>query len=166
MLAMPYIQPDDSIFIAACDNSFLYDKEKYNTLSNDTTVDAVVWTFTQDTLLEVNPKSWGWIRLADDSSTIKDVSIKVPVSDAPYNDHAIVASFFFRRAQDFIDAYAMMTEENFRINNEFYVDAIPLFLNKLGKRSIIFDVDLYVGWGKPSDLYMYQLKEQEHNVKK
>jgi len=59
-----------------------------------------------------------------------------------------------------------MVKENFRINNEFYVDAMPIFLNKLGKKSVIFDVDLYVGWGSPSDLKDYEKIENSNTVEK
>jgi hypothetical protein len=29
---------------------------------------------------------------------------------------------------------------------------------------VIFDVDLYVGWGKPSDLHLYELREYQYRV--
>jgi dTDP-glucose pyrophosphorylase len=159
MLAMPHVDPNDSVFIAACDNSFLYNHAEYEKLVNDTSVDSIVWTFTKDKLLEISPKSWGWIKLESDGVTIDDMSVKIPVSDTPFNDHAVVATFYFRKAQDFIDAYNLMVKENYRINNEFYVDSLPIFLKKLQKKSVIFDVDLYVGWGKPSDLYLYEYNE-------
>lgn len=164
MLAMEHVSPDDSIFIAACDNAFVYDKEKYATLVADQSIDAVVWTFTDDPLLEASPKSWGWIKLEQDGVTIDTMSVKIPVSEDPRHDHAVVATFFFKRAKDFIDAFAIMKEEDYKINNEFYVDSMPIFLKKLGKKSVIFDVDLYVGWGKPSDLYDYELKEYLNTI--
>jgi dTDP-glucose pyrophosphorylase len=166
MLAMPHVKPDDSIFIAACDNSFLYNHEQYNALIADQTNDAIVWTFTKDPLLTISPKSWGWIRLEADGVTIDDMSVKVPVSETPFNDHAVVATFWFRKAQDFIDAYDLMVKENYRINNEFYVDSLPIFFKKLSKKSVIFDVDLYVGWGKPSDLYLFEYNEYLNSVGK
>ena len=166
MLAMPYIKPHDSVFIAACDNAFVYDKEKYAALVADQSVDAIVWTFTNDPLLEISPKSWGWIKLESDGITIDTMSVKIPVSENPRNDHAVVATFFFRNAQDFIDAFLIMKEEGYKINNEFYVDSMPIFLKKLHKKSVIFDVDLYVGWGKPSDLYDYELKEYLFSIGK
>lgn len=159
MLAMPYCDSNEELFIAACDNSFVYDKEKYQKLKNNPEIDAIVWTFTKDELLINHPKSWGWVKLEDDGKTIADMSVKVPVSDNSYNDHAVVATFYFKRAQDFQDAYNLMVKENYRINNEFYVDSMPIFLKKLGKKSVIFDVDLYIGWGKPADLYQYDEKE-------
>lgn len=159
MLAMPHLDRDEEVFIAACDNSFLYDKKKYENLKNDEKTDCVVWTFTKDELLSANPKAWGWIKLAEDGETIADMSVKIPVSEDPFSDHAVVATFYFKKAGDFIDAYDLMVKENYRINNEFYIDSLPIFMKKLGKNSIIFDVDLYVGWGKPQDLYLYEEKE-------
>jgi dTDP-glucose pyrophosphorylase len=164
MLAMSYVDKNDSLFIAACDNAFVYDKKKYASLLTDVSIDAIVWTFTEDSLLEVSPKSWGWIKLENDGVTINTVSVKVPVSENPRHDHAVVATFFFRRAQDFMDAFAIMKEEDYKINNEFYIDSMPIFLKKLNKKSVIFDVDLYIGWGKPSDLYDYELKEYMNSV--
>lgn len=156
MLAMPYLDPDEPMFIASCDNSFLFDKAKFEELTNDPQIDAIVWTFTKNKLLSDSPKSWGWCVLADDGITINDMSVKIPVSGTPYDDHAVVATFYFKRAGDFKKAYELMVKENFRINNEFYVDSLPIFYNKLDLRSVIFDVDLYVGWGKPRDLDEYK----------
>ncbi len=166
MLAMSHVKPEDSLFIAACDNAFVYDVKKYEALIADKTVDAIVWTFTDDPLLEISPKSWGWIKLHKDEITIDTMSVKVPVSETPRFDHAVVATFFFRRAQDFVDAFHIMEKENYKINNEYYVDSMPIFLKKLGKKSVIFDVDLYVGWGKPADLYDYELKEYLFSIGK
>lgn len=155
-LALPHLDPEESVFIAACDNSFLYNKDTYASLVNDATVDAIVWTFTNHPSLSKKPESWGWTRLEDDGLTIKEVSVKVPISDTPFNDHAVVGAFYFRRSADFKAAYKLMVADNHRINGEFYVDSMPYFYKKLNKRSVIFDVDLYVGWGKPEDLYLYQ----------
>lgn len=159
MLAMPHLDPNDELFIAACDNSFVYNAAAYDQLKANPAVDAIIWTFTKNRLLTEKPTAWGWVKLAADQLTIDDMSVKVPVSADPFNDHAVVATFYFKRASDFQAAYDLMLKENFRINNEFYVDSMPIFYKKLGKRSVLFDVDLYVGWGKPQDLYQYQLWE-------
>ncbi len=159
MLAEPYLDPDEPLFIAACDNGYAYDKEKYERLCNDPDVDSVFWTFTERETLRRNPSAWGWCVLESDEITIRDMSVKIPVSNNPYEDHAIVASFFFKRAKDFINAVNLMIKDNYRIKNEFYVDAVPIFMKKLGKRCVIFDVDYYFGWGAPKDLYDYQKLE-------
>lgn len=155
-LALPHLKPNEPMFVAACDNSFLYDREKFESLKNDPGVDSLVWTFTKHHSLRAKPEAWGWAQLEEDGLTIRDMSVKVPVSDIPFNDHAVVATFYFKRAGDFAAAYQKMVERNYRINGEFYIDAMPIFLKELGKKSVVFDVDLYVGWGKPEDLYLYQ----------
>jgi NDP-sugar pyrophosphorylase family protein len=159
MLARPYLKPDDEVFIAACDNTFVYDHTRYETLLVDPTVDSIVWTFTERESLRESPKSYGWIKLDPDGQTIDDMSVKVPVSDDPYHDHAVVATFYFRRASDLEEAYDLMVKENYRINNEFYADSLPIFMKKLGKKSVIFDVELCVLWGRPAELYLYDQNE-------
>lgn len=159
MLALPHLGPEESMFITACDNSFLYNREKHQKLINDPTVDAIIWTFTKNKLLSAKPEAWGWVKVAGDGQTIEDMSVKIPVSDTPFNDHAVVATFYFKRAKEFKEAYELMVKENYCIKNEFYVDSIPILYKKLGKKSVIFDVDLYVGWGKPQDLYEYEMWE-------
>ena len=144
LLAMPHLDPDEAMFVAACDNSFLYNKEKYLELVNNPKIDSILWTFTKNKLLVQKPEAWGWVVVDNDGITIKDMSVKVPVSDDPFNDHAVVATFYFKMSKDFEEAYNLMVKENYRINNEFYVDSMPIFYNKLGKRTVIFDVDLYV----------------------
>lgn len=163
MLAEPYLNPEEDILIAACDNAYLYNKEEYEILCKE--ADCVVWTFSKRDVLRKNPNEYGWVKL--DGSIIKDVSVKKQVSNDPYNDHAIVATFYFKRAKDFIDSVNLMIKNDYKINGEFFIDAVPIFLNKLGKKSTIFDVDLYVGWGKPSDLYEYQKWEYfcKNNIK-
>ena len=159
LLAEKYLDQNEELLIASCDNGFLYDKEKFEELKKREDINCIVWTFTQRETLKRNPNAWGWCKLEEDKETIKDMSIKVPISNNPYNDHAVVATFYFKKAKDFIDASKSMISKNYRINNEFYVDAIPKFLEKINKKSIIFDVGLYVGWGKPDDLHDYERME-------
>lgn len=166
LLGLEGVAENEEIFITACDNSFLYNEETFTALRAREDVDCIVWTFTKDELLTAKPEAWGWIKLADDGEEIADMSVKIPVSDDPFNDHAVVATFWFKRAEDFRAAYALMVEENHRINNEFYVDSMPIFMKKLGKKSVIFPVDLYVGWGKPADLHLFDLRELEYNVQR
>jgi hypothetical protein len=48
-----------------------------------------------------------------------------------------------------------MIEKDIRINGEFYADTIPLALNMMGKKTGIFEIDKYIGWGTPMDLRRY-----------
>lgn len=159
LLAREYIQPDDQLLIAGCDNGYVFDKKKYEALLADPTVDAVVWTFTERETLRRKPEAWGWHVLESDGRTIERVQVKIPVSNDPFHDHAVVATFTFKRAADFFAAADAMIARGDKTKNEYYVDSIPNYLREMGKRSVIFDVDLYVGWGKPDDLHEYEYIE-------
>lgn len=159
MEAVIGLADNDEVFIAACDNSFMYNKDKFEKLRQDKTVDAMVWTFTDNILLQEKPEAWGWTKINSDGRTIDDMSVKVPVSDNPMSDHAVIGAFYFKRAGDFKTAYDLMVKQDCRINNEFYVDSMPIFYKQMGKRSVIFDIDLYVGWGKPRDYHYYELRD-------
>ncbi len=159
LLARNLIKEEDSLFIGACDVGYLYDKNKYASLLKDKAVDCIFWTFTQREMLREKPASYGWYKTEDDGRTIKEVSVKKPISKDPYRDHAVVSSFYFRRAGDFFSGIDLMIRKNHRINNEYYLDALPVYMKELGKRSVIFDVDLFVCWGDPKSVYEYQRAE-------
>jgi NDP-sugar pyrophosphorylase family protein len=167
MLAEPHLDPDEEVLIAACDHGILYDSSEFQNLRSRDDVDAIVWTFTEQQALAQSPESWGWCVLNDDERTIVDVSVKSPISEDPYHDHAITGAFYFDRATDFLEAAESMIDANHRINDEFYVDPVPVFLRRMDKRSVIFDVDLYISWGTPRDLYRYEEMEYlcEHDAK-
>ena len=156
MLAKDFLDPEEELFIGACDHSFLYNEEKFQELKNNPDINAIFLTFTKKELLRKTPRDFGWFRLEEDNETISDISIKIPVSEDPFNDHAVTGSFYFKKAKYFMESVNLMIQENYRINNEFYIDSLPIFLRKLDKKSVIFDVDLYVTWGKPDELHEYE----------
>lgn len=160
LLAWDMIDPNDTLLVGSCDNGYLFNDDVYNKLCADKTVDAVVWTFTKRNALRDSPASWGWCALESDGLTIKEVKVKIPVTADPYNDHAVTATFLFKKAADFFAGAEMLMASGEKVNGEFYVDALPNFLKKMGKRSVIFDVDLYVGWGRPEDLSEYEAIEK------
>ncbi|WP_435144742.1 NTP transferase domain-containing protein [Halobaculum sp. P14] len=156
MLAEPHLDPDEDVLIAACDHGLQYDEREYRELRSREDVDAVVWTFTEQRALEQHPESWGWCAVREDGETVDSVSVKTPISSSPYDDHAVTGAFYFDRAEDFIEAATSMVEADHRVNGEFYADTLPVFLNRMGKRSVVFDVDLYISWGTPDNLYRYE----------
>ena len=151
-----YFDSDEEVFIAGCDNGYVFDEEKYEQLKQDTSNDCILWTFTKDKRLTDNPKAWGYTVLAEDGKTIKDMSVKIPVTDNPFNDHAVTATFYLKSAKLLYEAIRLMVEKEIKTNNEFYLDNLPVVLNMLSKKSVIFDVNLYVGWGTPAELHYFE----------
>lgn len=155
LLAAPYLKKSQALLIGACDNGMVYDSEKWKKVTKDKSVDGLAITFRNNVNVERNPNAWGWVAVGEDGVTIKKVSVKVPVSDDPINDHAIVGAFWFRKAEHFLAAADDMIKKDQRINNEFYVDQLVNNAIGLGLNMQVFEVDKYIGWGTPNDLKTY-----------
>ncbi|MCM1386915.1 MAG: hypothetical protein NC231_06285 [Bacillus sp. (in: Bacteria)] len=153
MLAEEYLNPEEPLLIAGCDNGMDIDEKKYEALKKE--CDCIVFTYRHNESVLVNPNAYGWM-IADGQGNITGTSIKKAISDTPMEDPAVVATFWFKKAKIFIEATKKMIAENDRINQEFYVDQTIKHVLELGYSAKIFDIDRYVGWGTPDDYEAYQ----------
>lgn len=143
-------EDDRPLLIGACDNGMIYQSDKWNTLVNNQSVDAVIWSFKGHPGAKEKPEMYGWIK-TDESDTVIGMSVKVPISDTPENDHAVVGSFYFKNAGVFNAGLERLIKNNNRVNNEYYVDSLMGELVELGYTVKVFQVDHYIGWGTPAD---------------
>jgi len=146
---------ESALLIGACDNGMQWDAEEYQSLLDDKKVDAIVWSFRRHPSSERNPQMYGWIKV-DKHNNVLGVSVKKQISDDPYNDHAIVGTFYFRKARYFIDALSQMYQKNITVNSEFYVDSCINELICMGLKVKVFEVTDYICWGTPDDLKTFQ----------
>lgn len=153
LLAKDFIDNDDELLIAGCDNGMEFDGEKFNALRK--TADVLVFTYRHNPAVLKNPDAYGWM-IADSGDNVVGTSIKKAISDNPMNDHAVVATFWFRRGKIFVEAAEKMIAENDRINNEFYVDQAIRHVLELGGKAKVFEIERYIGWGVPADYELYQ----------
>lgn len=153
--AEEYIPDGEDILISSCDMGYLYDKKKFEKLK-ESEYDCILWTFTKDRKILANPKAWGYVVLENDEKTVKNISLKVPISENPFNDHAIVSTFWIRSKQLLYQAIKIMIRHEIKTNNEFYLDNLPISFNILNRKSCIFDVDLIISWGTPQDLHKFE----------
>ena len=138
-----------SLLIAATDNGMIYNKVKYQELIEDESVDAIIFTFKNHISSKNNPQMYGWVKTENNRAT--GVSVKVPISDDPYNDHAIVGTFWFKKVEYFNKALKSLIDKNIRVNGEYYVDSLMGELIELGLNVRVFEVDDYICWGTPDD---------------
>jgi len=137
------------LLVAACDNGTLWNQSKYQELIDDPNVDAIMWSFTHHPGTQAHPEMYGWYKL--EGNNVKGVSVKIPVSDNPYNDHGVVGTFYFRKTKYFNDALKYMLKNDERVNGEFYVDTMAGVLADMGLNVKVFGVDDYICWGTPDD---------------
>lgn len=168
LLAEAYINNDEGLLISASDNGMVFDETLFNELTQET--DVIVFTYRNHPAVLANPSAYGWVKV-DVENSILNVSVKKALSDQPMNDHAIVATFWFKTGKSFVEATKHMIMENDRINNEFYVDNVINHALKLGYRAKVLEIDRYIGWGTPKDYeeytktYLYWKKFVEENLK-
>ena len=157
------VDPESTLTIGACDNSMVYDRQKIAAMMEDRTVDAIIWTFRNNPTVKTNPRMYGWVQ-ADKQGYAKNVSVKIPLSDTPINDHAVVGTFTFRKSSVFFDYAQKMIDANRKINNEFYVDECMNLLIEDGLHVRVFEIDNYICWGTPNDLRTFEYWQQFFNL--
>ncbi len=162
LVAKDYYPRNEPMFIGACDLGMIYDKEKLNEImQKEDAPDMVVFSFTQQPNLSRNPRAWGWLKRSE-NNIISGVSVKVPISEDPYNDHAIVGSFVFKNGKIFNEIATDLMRRGETVNGEYYIDSMIGVANDLGYKVISFPVK-YIGWGVPADLEEYNYWEKAIN---
>lgn len=152
LVAKNHYDNDEPIFIGACDLGMVWDAEKYLTTLNSG-ADVISWSFTQQPNLTRNPHAWGWLQ-QDENMIIKNVSVKIPISNNPFNDHAITGSFTFKSGKFFLQMAEELMKRNITVKGEFYIDSMLQMAIDLGYQVKSFPVK-YIGWGVPADYEEY-----------
>ncbi len=153
LLAKEQINNDQELLIAGCDNGIAFDEKKF--LEAKKSADVLIFTFRGNEAVLENPKAYGWVN-ADSAGNVSGVSVKVPVSENPIKDHAIVSAFWFKKGADFVSNAEEMIAQNDRINNEFYADQVMKYCVKNGLKVKVFEVDKYLCWGTPLEYENYE----------
>ncbi len=145
-----------SILISACDNGVYYNKEKYQQMINDTSIDVIVWSFRNNPTSKNNPNMYAWLE-TDENDNIKSVSCKKfnPQIHDVQKSHVIIGTMFFRKAKYFIDGLNENYKKNIRSNGEFYVDDVINQNIQNGLNVKVFQVENYICWGTPDDYETY-----------
>ena len=127
----------------------IYNQNKYVKLINDPSVDAIIFTFRHHVSSQNNQYMYGWVKTEGDRAL--EVSVKIPISGDPYNDHAIVGAFYFKKVEFFKKALNSLLSKKIKVNGEYYVDSLMGELITMGYNVKIFEVDHYICWGTPDD---------------
>lgn len=144
---------DLPLFIGACDNSMILDFKKLDKEINN--ADILAFSFRNNITSEKNPESYGWLKL-DKNGFVENVSVKVPISNTPKKDHAIVGAFYFKSGKIFLDCLNYLYKNNIRVNNEFYVDSCVMAGIKLDYTVKPFEIEKYICWGTPDDYKTFE----------
>ena len=157
LLAAGELRPDDRLTIGACDNGMTHDPALFDG-HWDGGADAAIWTFRGNAAVLQRPSMYGWVKVGADGR-VTGVSCKVPLSDRPMEDHAVIGTFSFRKASDFLRAAERTIALGRRVNGEFYLDVVMDQAVADGLDVRVLEVERYVCWGTPQDLEAYARSE-------
>ena len=152
LLAKEFIDNDEPLFIAGCDNGMVCDHKEFSDMMQK--AEVMVFTYRHNEAVLEDPNAYGWV--FTEGTKITGVSVKKAISDTPMEDHAIVASFWFRHGSDFVRCAEEMIAANDRINGEFYVDKVIDYCVRAGLDTRVFELEKYLGWGTPLDYENYE----------
>ena len=93
---------------------------------------------------------YGWVK-TDLKNNAIEVSVKIPISTNPYEDHAIVGTFWFKKVEYYKIGLQNLLKKKITVNNEYYIDSLMGELIKMGLRVKVFEVNNYICWGTPDD---------------
>ncbi|MBV9609675.1 MAG: NTP transferase domain-containing protein, partial [Acidobacteria bacterium] len=117
------LDPEQSLLIAPCDASLVFDEDLYTQLASDPRVDCLVWAFRDHPHANRNPKQYGWVQ-TDNDGNAQGILCKVSPDGDVRQAAGITGAFWFRKASFFLEAADRLIAEDRRINGEFYVDSV------------------------------------------
>lgn len=161
LAAKSSIDNDEALVIGASDNGMIYDRAAFEKVTEE--ADAIIFTFRNNPAVIEKPQAYGWVK-TNNNAEVEKVSVKVPISQTPTKDHAVVGTFWFKKGRYFVEAAEHMIAKNTRVNNEFYVDECMNDLLELGYKVHVFEIDNYVCWGTPNDYKTFNYWNEFFNL--
>jgi len=172
LLAADLLENDAELTISSCDYESFFDVEGWHQILEDENIDGAIWTYRHKNILIKNPEAFAYCHISDDGFSIKEVVEKKTISATPENDHLVIGTFWFRRAEDFIKGAQTMIEKKITVNNEHYVATSINQLIEENKKFIIFEVDQWISYGDPFEIsvleywedYFFRLENSSRNA--
>lgn len=143
------------IIISSCDHSIVLDHKKWKEFTNNSNCDAAIFTVKGFPGTRRSPKSFAYVAAHHDDETfqsVKNVSVKIPISENPSLDHLLVGTFWFKNKFILTQGLNALRAKNPLVNNELYLDSIFECLIQLGFKVRIIELDGYINWGDPDSL--------------
>ncbi len=165
LMAEHLLDKNKPLVISSCDYSFVYDDEKLQKVIAEEQPDAMIWTFREYPDARLAPQAYGYVVVED--GKITKISEKVPISDQPHKDHIVQGTFWFKNAELFLWAAKEMIGKGITVNGEYYVATAINELIANGKKVVPFELEKYICWGTPMDLWTFEFWEnyfrQQHS---
>ncbi len=147
LLVEKYIDNDDPLMCANCDQFIDFNINDYLRKINDEDLDGLIMT------MKSEDDKWSYAKTDSNGFVIETAEKKVISEDAT------VGIFNFSKGSDFVKYVKKMIHDDLRVNNEFYICPVYNYLIQNGKRIGIYPIgkefDGMYGLGTPNDLEVF-----------
>ncbi len=144
LLAKEFINNQDQLMIANCDQYIDVDINEYLAALDDVSADGLIMT------MKAYDNKWSFIKLNEKNE------ITLVVEKEVVSDEATVGIYNYQHGSDFVVASETMISKNLRVNNEFYVAPAYNEMIQRGKKIKYFNIgnlgEGMHGLGTPEDL--------------
>ena len=154
MLAEPWIDNQDELLVAYCDDYLDLDIDHYLLYGRQEKVDGMIVTYPS-----ANPMS-SYAVLGEDGRVLR-VAEKEIISPL-----ATAGLYYFRKGQEFVRSAKQMMRENQTTHGEFFVSPVYNQLIRLGKTVFSYSIrtDQNMGVGNPDQLAKFRHWASQHQV--
>jgi dTDP-glucose pyrophosphorylase len=144
LLAKEFINNQDQLMIANCDQYIDVDINEYLAALDDVSADGLIMT------MKAYDNKWSFIKLNEKNE------ITLVVEKEVVSDEATVGIYNYQHGSDFVVASEAMISKNLRVNNEFYVAPAYNEMIQRGKKIKYYNIgnlgEGMHGLGTPEDL--------------
>jgi dTDP-glucose pyrophosphorylase len=142
LLAKQFINTEDSLLIANCDQIQEWNTNLFINYTCNTTYDGTIITF------KSNSSSNSYVELKN--GLVVRCAEKIVISDT-----ATTGIYYWRKGLDFVRYTEQMITKNIRTNNEFYVCPVYNELIASGGKVSTYQIERHHPIGTPNDLQRY-----------
>ena len=148
-LATKYVKKNDVITFGSCDYKYNFNYKKYKRLLKIS--DVIIFVYKPKKYNLKNPRDYGWIKIKN-KNAIRKITCKHIASRNPKKDYVIVGSFTFKNKKIFKNSLQKMIKEKDKVNNEYYMDIVAKYAQKLGYKVNYCLVNNYKNFGTPQNI--------------
>jgi NDP-sugar pyrophosphorylase family protein len=149
------LDPDREVVVGACDHAPVIDPVAWARFRADPRCDAAILVARGLPAAVRTPRAFAWVVPAGGEEPfpeVASVSVKAPVSDAPWRDLVLVGSFWFRSADVLRRGIEELARLDRRVNGELYLDSVFDVIAGGGGRVRAFPLDGCLSFGDPDSL--------------
>jgi len=137
-----------------CDFSCYWNYKKFKKFTYDSNSDGVIPCYKG-----FHPHTlWSnyYAYILEKNGLIQNIQEKKPFTENPTDEFASSGTYFFKTARLMLNYFQSLIDQKRMVGGEYYVSMVYQEMIKHGKKIFIYDLQHFMQWGTPLDLYDFK----------